>query len=379
MALFRSFGKISRLYKPVQMLHNARPLFTTSIRRSDDEEGLDEVRRQKVTMIPGDGIGPELMESVKNVFSAAGVPVDFEEIYVSEVQGGAKKNMDVVIESCHRRKVCLKGIIASPIHHTGGILRTLNMKIRRALDLFANVVHVQSIPGITTRHDNIDIVIIRESVEGEYSALEHESIPGVVESLKIITKANSMRIARFAFDYAMTHGRKKVTAVHKANIMKKSDGLFLQCCTDIAKKYPTIQFENMIIDNTCMQLVSRPQQFDVMVMPNLYGNIVDNLAAGLVGGASVVPGESHSSSVAVFEPGARQAFPEAAGKNEANPTGMLLCASNMLKHLGLIQHSKTIKNAVMDVVAAGKHRTVDVGGYCTSTEFTKAVIKNLHV
>ncbi|ESN90640.1 hypothetical protein HELRODRAFT_185220 [Helobdella robusta] len=375
MVLFGLQG-IRRLSFSIKILNN----YCNSVRYLSTSRILQcqtDVQRKRVTLIPGDGVGPELMTSVKDVFSAIGVPVDFEEIYVSEVQTGLKANADVVIESCQRNKVCLKGIIASPIHFDGGLLMTLNMKIRKALDLFANVVHIKSMEGIKTRHNNLDIVIIRESIEGEYSALEHESVPGVIESLKIVTKTNSQRIARFAFDYAVQHGRKKVTAVHKANIMKLSDGLFLEQCTNIAKSYPTIKFESMIIDNTCMQLVSRPQQFDVMVMPNLYGNIVDNLAAGLVGGAGVVPGESHSTDIAVFEPGARHSFAESAGKNQANPTAILMCAANMLEHLGLDQYARIIKTALCKVVASGKHRTNDVGGYTTKTDFTKAVIKNL--
>lgn len=243
--------------------------------------------------------------------------------------------------------------------------------------MFANVVKVRSIPGIETRHKNLDFVIIREQTEGEYSALEHESVPGVVESLKIITRQNSLRIAKFAFDYATKHGRSKVTAVHKANIMKLADGLFLETCNEVSKLYPKIQFENMIVDNCCMQLVSNPHQFDVMVMPNLYGNIVDNLAAGLVGGAGVVPGESFSADVAVFEPGARHAFAGSAGRDEANPTAILLSAANMLKHLHLEHHSAIIQNALYKTIKAGKVRTRDMGGYATRTEFTTAVIRNV--
>jgi len=330
-----------------------------------------------VTLIPGDGVGPELMTTVKDVFSNAGVPVDFEVIHASEVQSGQKADVDTVVESCHRTKVCLKGIISSPLYAEGGILQTLNMKIRRSLDLFANVVKIKSIDGITTHHTGLDIVIIRESTEGEYSSLEHESVPGVVESLKIITRTNSMRIAKFAFEFAVKNNRKKVTAVHKANIMKLSDGLFLECCTETAKIYPSIAFDHMIIDNCCMQLVSNPHQFDVMVMPNLYGNIVDNLAAGLVGGAGVVPGESHSYDVAVFEPGARHAFAESAGKNQANPTAILLCATNMLYHLGLTKHADMIRAALKRVIKSGKVRTPDLGGYGTRSDFTIAVIKQL--
>merc|ERR1712136_725225 len=241
-------------------------------------------------MIPGDGIGPELMHSVKQVFEAADCPIVFEEFWVSEVQSRCSpKLIDELIASINRNKVALKGNITTPSWYDVGDLQSMNMNIRKNLDLFA----------------------------------------GVVESLKIITKVKSERIAKFAFDYATRHGRKKVTAVHKANIMKLADGMFLDSCRNVAKLYPKIQFESMIVDNTCMQMTSRPEQFDVMVMPNLYGNILDNLAAGLVGGAGVVPGESYSQDCIVFETGARHPFAQAVGKNIANPTAMLMCATNM--------------------------------------------------
>ncbi|KAF6284403.1 isocitrate dehydrogenase (NAD(+)) 3 non-catalytic subunit beta [Rhinolophus ferrumequinum] len=235
-----------------------------------------------------------------------------------------------------------------------GELASYDMRLRRKLDLFANVVHVKSLPGYMTRHNNLDLVIIREQTEGEYSSLEHESARGVIECLKIVTRTKSQRIAKFAFDYATKKGRDKVTAVHKANIMKLGDGLFLQCCEEVAELYPKIKFETMIIDNCCMQLVQNPYQFDVLVMPNLYGNIIDNLAAGLVGGAGVVPGESYSAEYAVFEMGARHPFAQAVGRNIANPTAMLLSASNMLRHLNLEYHSNMIADAVKKVIKVGK-------------------------
>lgn len=210
--------------------------------------------------------------------------------------------LETVVESIKANGIALKGILSSPATTQVGDIQTLNMQIRKELDLFANVVHIRSLQGFKTKHPNLDFYVIREQTEGEYSSLEHESVPGVVECLKIITEQKSRRIAKFAFDYATKHGRKKVTAVHKANIMKLSDGLFLKCCQETAKLYPQIEFESMIIDNTCMQLVSHPQQFDVMVMPNLYGSIIDNLSAGLVGGAGVVPGASYSSECVIHEP-----------------------------------------------------------------------------
>ncbi|KAL5011316.1 hypothetical protein ScPMuIL_009867 [Solemya velum] len=334
--------------------------------------------RHTITVVPGDGVGPELISSVKDIFQASGVPVDFEEYFLSEVQPGSDK-LETVLESFRKNGVGLTHYITTPHHFKGGILETLNMKLRQNLDLFANVVRVKSLPGYPTRHKNLDFVIIREQTEGEFSALEHESVTGVVESLKIVTKEKSKRIAKFAFDYAMKHNRQRVTAVHKANIMKLGDGLFLKCCQEVSELYPKIDFNSMIIDNCCMQLVSNPQQFDVLVMPNLYGNIVDNLAAGLAGGAGIVPGESFSHDVVVFEQGARHSFVEAVGKNIANPTAILLSACNMLRHIHLDYHSKLIEDALIKVIKAGKVRTQDMGGYATTSDYTLAVINNLQI
>uniref|UniRef100_A0A8C7ZLD7 Isocitrate dehydrogenase [NAD] subunit, mitochondrial n=1 Tax=Oryzias sinensis TaxID=183150 RepID=A0A8C7ZLD7_9TELE len=333
----------------------------------------------KVTMIPGDGVGPELMTAVKDVFKAGDIPVEFEEFHLSEVQHMASEDkLDHVLSSMKNNKVAIKGKIHTPMEYKGE-LASYEMKLRRKLDLFANVVHVNSLPGYSTRHNNLDLVIIREQTEGEYSSLEHESVPGVIECLKIITRDKSRRIAKFAFDYATKKGRSKVTAVHKANIMKLADGLFLQSCAEVAQLYPKIKYENIIIDNCCMQLVQNPYQFDVLVMPNLYGNIIDNLAAGLVGGAGVVPGESYSAEYAVFETGARHPFAQAVGRNIANPTAMLLSSANMLKHLNLEYHSQMISDAVKRVIKQGKVRTGDLGGYAMCDEFTRAVIANLSV
>uniref|UniRef100_A0A8B9TG78 Isocitrate dehydrogenase [NAD] subunit, mitochondrial n=3 Tax=Anatinae TaxID=2068716 RepID=A0A8B9TG78_ANAPL len=332
----------------------------------------------QVTMLPGDGVGPELMHAVKEVFKAASVPVVFDEHHLSEVQNMAsEEKLDEVVDSMKESKVALIGKIHTPMEYKGE-LASYDMRLRRKLDLFANVVHVKSLPGYKTRHNNLDLVIIREQTEGEYSSLEHESAKGVIECLKIITRAKSQRIAKFAFDFATKKGRSKVTAVHKANIMKLGDGLFLQCCEEVAELYPKIKFDTMIIDNCCMQLVQNPYQFDVLVMPNLYGNIIDNLAAGLVGGAGVVPGESYSAEYAVFEMGARHPFAQAVGRNIANPTAMLLSAANMLRHLNLEFHSNLIADAVKKVIKVGKVRTRDLGGYCTTSDFVKSVIDNLH-
>ncbi|XP_045473385.1 isocitrate dehydrogenase [NAD] subunit beta, mitochondrial [Harmonia axyridis] len=333
----------------------------------------------KCTLIPGDGVGPELMASVDKLFKAAGVPIVFESYFFSEVNPTLSMDLDVVASSIERNRVCLKGILASPDFGHIGELQTLNMKLRNALDLYANVVHIKSLPGVKTRYDNIDCVIIREQTEGEYSALEHESARGVVECLKIVTATKSQRIAKFAFDYAVKNNRKKVTAVHKANIMKLGDGLFLRSCEEIAKLYPTIEFEKMIVDNCTMQIVSRPSQFDVLVTPNLYGNIIDNTASGMVGGAGVVAGASYSSKCVVFEPGARHTFSEAVGKNVANPTAMLLCAAKLLNHVNLPSYGQMIRDAINKVLMDGKIRTKDLGGQASTQEFTFAVINNLKI
>ncbi|XP_023342072.1 isocitrate dehydrogenase [NAD] subunit beta, mitochondrial isoform X2 [Eurytemora carolleeae] len=336
-----------------------------------------EAPRVTCTLIPGDGVGPELMDSAREVLSSMGAPVDFEEMYLSEINHGASKSLEDVTASVRRNGVCLKGVITVPEASYTGELMGLNQSFRNSLDLYANVVKVRSLPGIKSRHQNVDCVIIREQTEGEYSAIEHESVKGVVECLKVVTAHKSHRIAKFAFDYATRHGRKKVTAVHKANIMKLGDGLFLRCCEDVAKLYPNIEFDKMIVDNTTMQLVSNPQQFDVMVMPNLYGNIIDNLAVGLVGGAGVVGGASYSADLAVFEPGAKHTFDNAAGKNIANPTAALLAAAKMLQHVGLQTHGEKLKKGVEKVLKAGKVKTRDLGGYATTKQFTAAVISSI--
>ncbi|XP_018430072.1 PREDICTED: isocitrate dehydrogenase [NAD] subunit beta, mitochondrial, partial [Nanorana parkeri] len=280
-----------------------------------------------VTMIPGDGVGPELMHSVKEVFKAADVPVEFEEHHLSEVQNMAsEEKLEQVLTSMRANRVAIKGKIHTPMEYKGE-LASYEMRLRYGLH--TPRVHTTQGSGL-------------------------QSVSGVITCLKIITRKKSTRIAKFAFDYATKKGRSKVTAVHKANIMKLGDGLFLQCCKEVSELYPKIQYETMIIDNCCMQLVQNPYQFDVLVMPNLYGNIIDNLAAGLVGGAGVVPGESYSAEYAVFETGARHPFAQAVGRNIANPTAMLLTAANMLRHLNLEYHSVLITDAVRKVIKLGK-------------------------
>uniref|UniRef100_A0A8C8K149 Isocitrate dehydrogenase [NAD] subunit, mitochondrial n=1 Tax=Oncorhynchus tshawytscha TaxID=74940 RepID=A0A8C8K149_ONCTS len=299
--------------------------------------------RHTVTLIPGDGIGPELLNHVRELFRFSCVPVDFE---VVNVCSATEDDINNAITAIRRNGVALKGNIET-LHTLPASHKSRNNLLRTTLDLYANVMHCMSLPGVQTRHNNIDIMIIRENTEGEYSSLEHESVSGVVECLKIITRTNSLRIAEYAFKLAREKGRKRVTAVHKANIMKLGDGLFLQCCREVAAGYPDIAFDAMIVDNTTMQLVSKPQQFDVMVMPNLYGNVVSNVCAGLVGGPGLVPGANYGRDYAVFETATRNTGKSIADRNIANPTAMLLASCMMLDHLKLHDYATMIRNAVL--------------------------------
>ncbi|XP_076813890.1 isocitrate dehydrogenase [NAD] subunit gamma, mitochondrial-like [Clavelina lepadiformis] len=332
--------------------------------------------RQTITMIPGDGIGPEVMDAVKKVFLAAGVPVDFEEVPVTSANFSPDVCCDA-ITSIKRNLVAIKGNIETDVDRLDFDQKSANVTLRTSLDLFANVIKVKSVPGVKTRHDNIDIRLIRENTEGEYSNLEHEGVPGVVESLKIITAESSLRIARFAFEYAQRNNRKKVTAVHKANIMKLGDGLFLECCREVAKDFPDIEFNDMIIDNTTMQLVSNPWQFDVMVMPNLYGNIVGNVCCGLVGGPGIVAGANIGNKYRVFETATRNTGKSIAGWNIANPAAMLFSSALMLKYVGLHKYASLINHAVVDTLQVDKIHTPDLGGSNQTSEVVDAVCQKV--
>lgn len=330
--------------------------------------------RHTVTLIPGDGIGPELMLHVKEVFRHACVPVDFEEVRVNSE--APEDDVQNAITAIRRNGVALKGNIETN-HNLPPSHKSRNNLIRTSLDLYANVIHCQSLPGVETRHRDIDILIVRENTEGEYSSLEHESVAGVVESLKIITAGRSRRIAHYAFGLARAAARRCVTAVHKANIMKLGDGLFLQCCQEVAAEYPEITFRSMIVDNTTMQLVSRPQQFDVMVMPNLYGNIVNNVCAGLVGGPGLVPGANYGHDYAVFETATRNTGKSIANRNIANPTAALLAACMMLDHLRLHSHASTIRQAVLASLDDPRTHTPDIGGQGTTSGAVQSIISHL--
>jgi len=331
-----------------------------------------------VTLIPGDGIGAEVAESVKTIFKADNVPIEFEQIDVSGVDTGDKHSEELFresIASLRRNKIGLKGILHTPVERSGH--QSFNVALRQELDIYASIVLIKNIPGYKTRHDNVDLCIIRENTEGEYSGLEHQSVKGVVESLKIITRAKSERIAKFAFSFALANHRKKVTCIHKANIMKLADGLFRNTFQQVAKEYPTLETNDMIVDNASMQCVSIPQQFDVMVMPNLYGGILSNVGAALVGGPGIVPGCNMGRDVAVFEPGCRHVGLDIKGKDQANPTAMILSSSMLLRHLGLDDHANRISKAVYDVIGAGHTRTRDMGGHASTHEFTKAVLTEM--
>ncbi|XP_012580550.1 PREDICTED: isocitrate dehydrogenase [NAD] subunit gamma, mitochondrial-like [Condylura cristata] len=325
-------------------------------------------------MIPGDGIGPELMFQVKNVFRYASVPVDFEEVKINS--SSSEADLHNAIMSVRRNRVAIKGNIETD-HNLPPSHKSCNNIFRTSLDLYANVIHFKNMPGVETWHKNIDIIVVRENTEGEYSNLEHESVKGVIESLKIITKVKCMRIANYAFELAQKMGRKKVTAVHKANIMKLGDGLFLQCCQEVASCYPQLTFECMTVDNTTMQLVSQPQQFDVMVMPNLYGNIINNVCVGLIGGAGLVPGATYGHLYAVFETAARQSGKNIANKNIANPTAMLLASCIMLDYLKLQTYATTIRTAVLASLKKKETSTPDIGGHGNTQNIIQNVIRRI--
>ncbi|KAJ3096671.1 isocitrate dehydrogenase (NAD(+)) idh1 [Phlyctochytrium planicorne] len=334
--------------------------------------------RRTVTLIPGDGIGHEMAQAVKTIFKAAQVPIEWEQFDLSGYTARDELLLRQAMDSIRRNKVALKGILYTPVGRLGHT--SLNVFLRKDLDIFASLSLIQNMKGNwTTRHKNVDIAIIRENTEGEYSGLEHAPVPGVVESLKVVTRAKTERIARFAFDFALKNGRKKVTAIHKANIMKLGDGLFLKTCRDIAKEYESsgIKFDDMIVDNASMQLVSKPTQFDVIVCGNLYGNILSNIGAALVGGPGIVPGANIGREYAVFEPGCRHVGADLQGRNRANPTSLLLSAIHMLRTLGLEDEATRISQALLKVLKEGKSLTPDLGGNHTTTDFTFEVISNL--
>lgn len=324
-----------------------------------------------VTCIPGDGTGPELMAATKTVLAATGVDIEWV-----DVEAGADLMPKygtplpaAVLDSLRETKVGIKGPITTPV---GSGFRSVNVSLRTQLDLFANLRPAVSIPGVQSRYENIDLVIVRENTEDLYAGIEHMVGPDAAESIKIITRAASERISRFAFEYARREGRKKVTAVHKANIMKLSDGLFLESARTVAAEYPDILFEDRIVDNMCMQLVQKPELYDVLLCPNLYGDILSDLCAGLVGGLGVAPGANIGREIALFEP-VHGSAPKYAGQDKVNPTALILSAVLLLKHLGERAAADALFQAVKDVIGAGRSVTYDLGGTSGTRAMAEAI------
>jgi isocitrate dehydrogenase (NAD+) len=330
----------------------------------------------RVTLIPGDGIGPELAEATRRVLDASGVDFEWEVVDAGEAVMAEHGTPlpEHVLDSVRRNKVALKGPITTPV---GEGFRSVNVTLRQVLGLYANVRPARSIQGLDTRYDDVDLVIVRENTEDLYAGIEHMVGRDAAESIKIITREASERIARYAFDYAVANGRRKVTAVHKANIMKLSDGLFLESARTVAAEYAgRIEFEDRIVDNMCMQLVQKPDLYDVLVLPNLYGDIVSDLAAGLVGGLGVAPGANIGTEAAVFEP-VHGSAPKYAGQDKANPTAMILSGALMLRHLGYPDAAERVEQATRGVIAEGRATTYDLGGSAGTSQFADAIIDRL--
>ncbi|GER47199.1 isocitrate dehydrogenase [Striga asiatica] len=432
------------LIRPGGLSSSANPIFFD---RSFSSSAASDSNLIRATLFPGDGIGPEIAESVKQlwvvracvelmihvivegmemaeqlcirahdldfssldcwynftiggkkmtntnegdcpilhelcpvwpspVFKVADVPIEWEEHFVgSEIDPCTQSFLTrESLESVRRNKVGLKGPMATPI---GKGHRSLNLTLRKELNLYANVRPCYSLPGYKTKYDGVDLITICENTEGEYSGLEHQVVRGVVESLKIITRHASLRVAEYAFHYAKTHGRERVSAIHKANIMQKTDGLFLKCCREVAERYPEIKYEEVVIDNCCMMLVKNPSLFDVLVMPNLYGDIISDLCAGLIGGLGLTPSCNIGEGGIALAEAVHGSAPDIAGKNLANPTALLLSAVSMLRHLNLHEKADRIQDAVLKTIAEGKYRTGDLGGKSTTTDFTKAICDHL--
>ncbi len=331
--------------------------------------------KHTVTLIPGDGIGPEVAHAGRRILDASGVAIVWEEVSAraeADRRGAAFMNLDVV-DSVRRNRVALKGPIATPIAEGPP---SINVGLRKALELYANLRPVKNLAGVKSVAKDVDLVIVRENTEDLYAGLEHTIVPGVVESLKIITEKASTRVAVFAFEYARKHGRKKIAAIHKANIMKQSDGLFLASCRKVAANFSDIEYREVIVDNACMQLVMNPHQFDVLLLTNLYGDIISDLAAGLVGGLGVVPSGNIGAEVAIFE-AVHGTAPDIAGKGIANPTAILMSGIMMLDYMGELDAARRVEQALQFVYREGKHLTRDVGGSATTEEFTNAVIAAL--
>jgi isocitrate dehydrogenase (NAD+) len=333
---------------------------------------MAEPKTHKVTLIPGDGIGPEVTQAVVRILEATGVKFDWEryaagaeafEIYGEYIPAA-------LYASIESNRVALKGPVTTPI---GGGFKSINVTLRKRFDLFANFRPIRNLPGLQTHWPDVDLIIVRENTEGEYVGLEHEVVPGVIEAIKVITEKGSTRIAKFAFEYARKHGRKKIHSIHKANIMKLSDGLFLRCARKVAEGFPDIVYAEHLIDNTCMQMVMNPWQYDTLLLENLYGDIVSDLCAGLVGGLGLVPGANLGLECAIFE-AVHGSAPDIAGKDVANPTALLQSAILMLRHLDEMAAADKVQKALESVYAERKTLTRDVGGTAGTTQFADAVL-----
>jgi isocitrate dehydrogenase (NAD+) len=326
----------------------------------------------KVTLIPGEGIGPEVASAVRHILAATGVKIEWEELEGRTDKRTEKGQLvsQLAVDSVRRNHVALKGPMATAI---AGGAPSVNVALRKTLDLYANLRPVKNLPGVKSRFEGVDVVLVRENTEDLYSGLEHEVVPGVVESLKIITEKASTRIAKFAFSYAKKMGRKKIHAIHKANIMKLSDGLFLASVRAVAKEFPEIDYREMIVDNTCMQLVLKPEQFEVLVLPNLYGDVVSDLCAGLVGGLGVVPSGNIGAQGAIFE-AVHGTAPDIAGKGIANPTAIIMSGIMMLDYLNESAAARKIEKALHGMYRDGNSLTADAGGTASTTQFTDALI-----
>jgi isocitrate dehydrogenase (NAD+) len=328
-----------------------------------------------VTLIPGDGIGPEVMGAARQVIEASGVKINWEVVEAGEkvIEEFKTPLPDYVIESIKKNKVAIKGPITTPV---GKGFRSVNVGLRQALNLYANIRPIKSYEGVPSRYTDIDLIVVRENTEDLYLGIEHMVGEDAAESIKIITRKASMRIVESAFEIAEREGRKKVTAVHKANIMKLTDGLFLRCAREVAEKHENIPFEDIIVDAMSMKLVQNPEKYDVLVMPNLYGDILSDMAAGLVGGLGITPGANLGDGVAIFE-SIHGSAPDIAGKNIANPSAAILSGVMMLRYLGETTAAEKIETAVSKVLKEGKTTTIDLGGTATTTEFTAAIMKLL--
>ncbi|CAG0914009.1 unnamed protein product [Notodromas monacha] len=330
---------------------------------------------KKVTLIPGDGIGPEISAAVVKIFEAAEVPISWETVDVTPVKrpDGTFGIPQAAIDSVNRNLVGLKGPLMTPI---GKGHRSLNLALRKEFDLYANVRPCRSLAGCETLYTNVDVVTIRENTEGEYSGIEHEVVDGVVQSIKLITENASRRVAKFAFEYAVANGRQTVTAVHKANIMRMSDGLFLKCCREAAEDFPNVKFQERYLDTVCLNMVQDPSQYDVLVMPNLYGDILSDLCAGLVGGLGLTPSGNIGIQGAIFE-SVHGTAPDIAGQDKANPTALLLSAIMMLKYMKLNPHAEKIETACLETLREKKFLTADLGGSARCSEYTNAIIERM--